>query len=42
MPHPFRFAVQLHGPAEGRTWADTCREMEDLGYSTILVPDHFD
>lgn len=42
MSRPFRFAVDLHGPFEGRTWADTAREIEDLGYSTVFVPDHFD
>ena len=43
-PHPrrFRFAVQLNGPFEGRTWADSVREVEDLGYSTLFVPDHLD
>ncbi|MDQ1475304.1 MAG: hypothetical protein QOE62_533 [Actinomycetota bacterium] len=40
--HPFRFAVEVHGPLEGRTWADTVRELEGLGYSTLFVPDHFD
>ena len=40
--HPFRFAVEVHGPLEGRTWADTVRELESLGYSTLFVPDHFD
>lgn len=39
---PFRFAAQLNEPLDGRTWADSCREMEDLGYSTMFVPDHFD
>jgi len=38
----FRFGVELHGPLEGRTWADTVRELEGLGYSTLFVPDHFD
>jgi probable F420-dependent oxidoreductase len=42
MPHPFRFAAELFGPFEGRTWADSARELEDLGYSTLFVPDHFD
>jgi len=39
---PFRFGVEVHGPLEGRTWADTVREFESLGYSTLFVPDHFD
>src|SRR5258706_7531582 len=40
--HRFRFGVELHGPLGGRTWADTVRELEALGYSTLFVPDHFD
>jgi probable F420-dependent oxidoreductase len=40
--HRFRFGVELHGPLEGRTWADTVLELEGLGYSTLFVPDHFD
>lgn len=42
MTKPFRFAVQLESPLEGRTWTDSCRELEDLGYSSLLVPDHLD
>lgn len=44
MPHPrrFRFAVQLNEPFPGRTWADTAQEVEQLGYSTIFLPDHLD
>ena len=34
----FRFAVELHGPLADRTWNDTVREVEDLGYSTMFVP----
>ena len=37
-----RFAVELHGPLEGMTWLDTVRWVEDAGYSTLFVPDHFD
>src|SRR4051795_5507311 len=39
---PFRFAAELHSPIEGSSWADTVREVEGLGYSTLFVPDHFD
>src|SRR3954454_11798171 len=39
---PFRFAVELHAPFDGRSWNDTVREVEGLGYSTLFVPDHFD
>jgi probable F420-dependent oxidoreductase len=41
-PHPFRFAVDITGPRDGLSWADTVREVESLGYSTMFVPDHFD
>jgi probable F420-dependent oxidoreductase len=40
--HPFRFAVEVHGPLGDRAWSDTVRELEGLGYSTMFVPDHFD
>lgn len=39
---PFRFAVDLQHPFEGSSWADSAREAEALGYSTLFVPDHFD
>jgi len=44
MAHPrkFRFAVELHEPLSGRSWLDSFREVEDLGYSTLFLPDHFD
>ena len=45
MSHPrkFRFAAQLSKAPEGsaRSWAEQARKAEDLGYSTLLVPDHF-
>jgi len=41
-PHPFRFATDLQEPFPGRSLADTARELEALGYSTVFVPDHFD
>ena len=42
-PHerPFRVGVEMKGPLEGRTWADSASEVEALGYSTLFVPDHF-
>jgi len=42
MTHRFRFGVQLNTPFDGMTWADSVREIEALGYSTLFVPDHFD
>ena len=45
MTHPrkFRFAVQLSKAPDGtaRSWAEQARKAEDLGYSTLLMPDHF-
>jgi len=45
MPHarPFRFAAQLSkGPEPtARAWAEQARQAQDLGYSTLLMPDHF-
>ncbi|HET9692352.1 MAG TPA: TIGR03621 family F420-dependent LLM class oxidoreductase [Acidimicrobiales bacterium] len=43
MPHDrrFRFGTQVHTAATGREWADTARQVEGLGYSTLFLPDHF-
>ncbi len=45
MSHPrrFRFAAQLSKAPEptARSWADQAKKAEDLGYSTLLIPDHF-
>ena len=39
----FRFATQLSTSPEesARSWADQARRAEDLGYSSLLMPDHF-
>src|ERR1700691_6503155 len=39
----FRFAAQLSKAPEAtaRSWADQARKTEDLGSSTLLVPDNF-
>jgi probable F420-dependent oxidoreductase len=39
----FRFAAQLSKAPGGsaRSWAYQARKVEDLGYSTLLMPDHF-
>lgn len=37
---PFRFGVQLSGPLPGETWAGSARKLEDLGYSSLMMPDH--
>jgi probable F420-dependent oxidoreductase len=43
MAHPrkFRFGVQLSTAASGQEWAAAAREVEDLGFSTLFLPDHF-
>lgn len=37
----FRFGVQLSEPFNGMTWAESAQRVEELGYSTLFVPDHF-
>ncbi len=37
---PFRFGLSLAGFDHAHDWADTARRIEDLGYSTMLLPDH--
>ncbi len=39
---PFRFAVQLSRAVDGPAWRAVATKIEDLGYSTLFVPDHFD
>ncbi|HUF32687.1 MAG TPA: TIGR03621 family F420-dependent LLM class oxidoreductase [Acidimicrobiales bacterium] len=39
--HPFRFGIQLANAADGPAWAALARKAEDLGYSSLLMPDHF-
>ncbi len=43
MAHPrrFRFGVQLSTADSGEDWAALARKVEDLGYSTMFMPDHF-
>lgn len=40
-PRPFRFGVQLSNARSAAEWAELARKAEDLGYSTLFVPDHF-
>jgi probable F420-dependent oxidoreductase len=37
----FRFGVQLSRADTGAEWGELARKAEDLGYSTLFVPDHF-
>src|SRR5437764_5710071 len=41
MTKPFRFGVQTTKAADGKAWRDQARQIEDLGYSTLWIPDHF-
>jgi probable F420-dependent oxidoreductase len=42
MAKPFRFGVQMSKPPAGETWQSAARHVEDLGYSTLTLPDHFE
>jgi len=37
---PFRFGVNLRSGGSRAEWVDKARKLEDLGYSTLTVPDH--
>src|SRR5258708_46904 len=37
---PFRFGVNLRAADSRADWVAKARKLEDLGYSTLLVPDH--
>jgi len=39
---PFRFAVQLSKASSPDAWRATARRVEELGYSTLFIPDHLD
>ena len=41
MPHKFRFGIQTAQAHSGEAWAAKARKIEELGYSTLFVPDHF-
>jgi probable F420-dependent oxidoreductase len=38
---PFRFGVTAPTVRSGPAWAERVRQIEQLGYSTVHVPDHF-
>jgi probable F420-dependent oxidoreductase len=40
--HPFRFGIQCRGLADRNGWRDLARRVEDLGWSTLTIADHFD
>jgi probable F420-dependent oxidoreductase len=37
---PFRFGVRAIGPRSAERWTAQARRAEELGYSTLLMPDH--
>lgn len=37
---PFRFAVQVSNAESGAAWRALARKTEELGYSTLFMPDH--
>ncbi|HEY3670270.1 MAG TPA: TIGR03621 family F420-dependent LLM class oxidoreductase [Acidimicrobiia bacterium] len=41
MTRKFRFGVQASAARTGTEWAEQARKVEDLGYSTLFMPDHF-
>ena len=40
-PRPFRFGVQSTTTGDRHQWVELARKVEDLGYSTLTMPDHF-
>lgn len=38
--HPFRFGVRTTGARSAETWVARARRAEELGYSSLLMPDH--
>jgi probable F420-dependent oxidoreductase len=38
----FRFGVQCSFAGSGKEWAEKAARVEELGYATLCVPDHFD
>lgn len=39
-PRPFRFGINLRAADSRTDWIGKARRVEDLGFSTLLVPDH--
>jgi probable F420-dependent oxidoreductase len=38
---PFSFGVQMGNAGSAGEWRDKARKVEDLGYATLYMPDHF-
>ncbi len=41
MAHKFRFGIQASRGASAGDWTAKARRIEELGYSTLFIPDHF-
>jgi probable F420-dependent oxidoreductase len=41
MTRTFRFGLLISAAQSGAEWRDTARRAEDLGFSTLLIADHF-
>src|SRR3974390_1253379 len=41
MARPCRFGVQVAQVGSAAGWRDKARKLEDLGFSTLFMPDHF-
>src|SRR5947207_534266 len=41
-PRPFRFGAQANNARSAAEWRDLARRLEDQGFSSLLMPDHFD
>ena len=41
MTKPFRFSVQAASPESAEGWREQARRIEALGYSSLLMPDHY-
>ncbi len=41
MSTPFRFSVQAASPESAEGWREQARRIEALGYSSLLMPDHY-
>lgn len=42
MTRPFRFGIQAKNATSRKEWIDFVKKAEDLGYSSMTLPDHFD
>ncbi len=42
MSRPFRFGIQLSSADQAMSWVETARKLEDGGWSTLVMPDHFE